>query len=165
MFWAKAAGVTTGVMMSMVVLAVPVWVQALVSDGSLVQGSGPRVYVIERGERRWIQTERDFLGLGYRWNMIRRLSDQELLRYPRGSIVTLEGGYPDYTVLKGSRPPVYLVLNGERRWARSAAVIAGSGLSLSHLLRVPDERLLSIPEGSPLAFPLSPPPETARAPT
>jgi len=129
-------------------------------DGSLIKGSGPRVYVVDSGERRWIQTERDFLGLGYRWSMLKIIPDDDLLLYPRGEAVTLEGGWPDYTLIKGTGSPVYIVSGGKRRWAKNTTSILGSRLDLNNILRVSNDTLVRIPQGDPLTVPLSAGPET-----
>lgn len=129
-------------------------------DGTLIKGSGPRVYVVENGERRWIQTERDFIGLGYRWSMLKTINDDDLLLYPRGEAVTLEGGWPDYTLLKGSAPPIYIVAAGKRRWAKNTTSILGSKLDLANLLHVSNAAIARIPQGDPLTVPLIAGPET-----
>ena len=53
----------------------------LKQDGSLIRGSGYRVYLIENGNKRWITSEKVFVALGYDWNNIISVSDGELNLY------------------------------------------------------------------------------------
>lgn len=62
-------------------------------NGTLVTYAGdPKVYVIENGMKRWIQSAQDFNGLGYQW----------------GNIVTVPGteSYPDGAVMMQNRGQV-----------------------------------------------------------
>ena len=49
-----------------------------VGEGSIVRGSGDKVYVIENGLRRWIPTLTTFFVRGYRWENLVVLSDEAL---------------------------------------------------------------------------------------
>ena len=49
-----------------------------VGEGSIVKGSGDKVYVIENGLRRWIPTLTTFFVRGYRWENLVVLSDEAL---------------------------------------------------------------------------------------
>lgn len=53
-------------------------------DGQLVQGTGPEVYVIESGQRRWIPDPRTFDLLGYNWNAILHIPEPDLEQIPTG---------------------------------------------------------------------------------
>lgn len=131
-----------------------------VEDGTLIKGSGPRVYVVSNGERRWIQTERDFLRLGYRWDMLRRISDSELLQYPRGEAVNADGGFPDYTLIKGSGPRVYVVIGSMRRWVSRPSLITDSLLQQRNIITVSDQARDALTEGIPVTSPIPKGPET-----
>ncbi len=51
-------------------------------DGSLIKGSGPAIYVINFGRRRLIPNEATFNALGYKWEKIQNVSDQQLSAIP-----------------------------------------------------------------------------------
>lgn len=51
------------------------------SDGELVKGSGPDVFVVENGELRSIPTEQTFLSMGWQWENIITVPDRVLLSY------------------------------------------------------------------------------------
>ncbi|MBI5134883.1 hypothetical protein HZA86_01445 [Candidatus Uhrbacteria bacterium] len=133
---------------------------AAVEDGALIKGSGPRVYAVSNGQRLWIQSEQDFRSLGYRWNMIRRVSDTELIGYPRGDAVTANGGHPDNTLIKGSDSRVYVMVAGQRHWVTRPSLITDSGLRMSNLVRVSDPALAEIATGTPITSPIPQGPDT-----
>ena len=56
----------------------------LKQDGSLIRGSGHKVYLIENGNKKWITTEKIFISFGYDWNNIILVSNEELSLYPDG---------------------------------------------------------------------------------
>jgi len=56
----------------------------LKQDGSLIRGGGYKVYLIENGNKKWITSEKVFIGLGYDWNSIISVSDGELNLYSNG---------------------------------------------------------------------------------
>ena len=56
----------------------------LKQDGSLIRGGGYKVYLIENGNKKWITSEKVFIGLGYDWNNIISVSDGELNLYSDG---------------------------------------------------------------------------------
>jgi hypothetical protein len=58
--------------------------QKLKQDGALIRGSGYKVYLVENGSKKWITTEKVFVGLGYDWNSIISVSDEELNSYSDG---------------------------------------------------------------------------------
>ncbi len=132
-----------------------------VEDGSIIKGSGPRVYVLSNGERRWIQTERDFVRIGYRWDMLKRLPDHDLQLYPRGEAVNADEGYPDFTLIHGSSPRVYVVVGGVRRWVSRPSLITDSKLNSHNIILVTDAARDALTEGAPLISPLPKGPDTS----
>ncbi len=58
------------------------------AEGYLVKGSGPEVYLIEGGERRWITTAAVFAGRGYRWDQVHLVSDGDLEATPLGAPIS-----------------------------------------------------------------------------
>ena len=56
-----------------------------IGEGSIVKGSGDKVYVIENGLRRWIPTPTTFFIRGYRWESLVILSDAALSTIQEGA--------------------------------------------------------------------------------
>ncbi len=59
----------------------------LMPDGSLIKGSGPKVYLVENGKKRWITTAKVFVARGYKWEDIIEISDKELALYLDGESI------------------------------------------------------------------------------
>lgn len=55
---------------------------SLKSNGSLLKGSGNKVYLIENGKKRWITTAEVFAFNGYKWKDVIVVADFELSLYP-----------------------------------------------------------------------------------
>jgi len=73
------------------------------SDGSLLQGSGSKVYLIELGKRRWIPSPEIFTGNNFGWKYIIRVDDDVLDDYNDGDNLTLSESnrYPETIILSG----------------------------------------------------------------
>ena len=56
----------------------------LYSDGTLIKGSGYKVYLIENNKKRWIASAEIFTARGYQWGEIIIVSDEELGSYLEG---------------------------------------------------------------------------------
>lgn len=52
--------------------------------GTLIKGSGPEVYVLEYGTKRWIPNPAVFSYFRYDWNNIIQVSDEDLKSFPKG---------------------------------------------------------------------------------
>ncbi|MBI2587840.1 hypothetical protein HYW30_00865, partial [Candidatus Azambacteria bacterium] len=87
---------------------------ALFPDGTMLRGPGPEVYVVEHGLRRWVSSERIFREIGYKWENIRQVARSLLEQIPTGLKIVSSAQFPDGTLIKGSRPEVYLVQDGKR---------------------------------------------------
>ena len=55
------------------------------ADGTLLQGSGPQVYVMTTCQRHWIPDPDTFNALGYNWSAIQRVADTDLTAIPVGA--------------------------------------------------------------------------------
>jgi len=55
------------------------------ADGTLLQGSGPQVYVMTSCQRHWIPDPDTFNALGYNWNAIQHIADADLTAIPEGA--------------------------------------------------------------------------------
>jgi hypothetical protein len=53
----------------------------LKQSGSLIRGSGYKVYLVENGSKKWITNEKVFVNLGYNWNNVISISNTELGLY------------------------------------------------------------------------------------
>lgn len=53
-------------------------------EGALVRADGVKVYIVERGARRWVETEQDFTNLGLDWRAVQDISSKRLARVSQG---------------------------------------------------------------------------------
>ncbi len=72
-------------------------------NGSLLKGSGPEVYLIELGEKRWIPSPAVFNKNNFGWKYILKVDDEDLDDYDTGNNVTFNepNRYPDTIILEG----------------------------------------------------------------
>ena len=72
-------------------------------DGSLLRGSGPEVYLIELGKKRWIPTPAIFTANNFGWKYIVRVEDKILEDIKPGSDLTISepNRYPNTIILDG----------------------------------------------------------------
>ena len=111
--------------------------------GLLLKGSGPEVFLVIDGQRRWIPDAATFDALGLDWEAVRVVSDQQLNSYPRGQ------DYPSLPgrLVKGSGPEVFQLEKGKRRWIPDEATFNAMGLSWEAVQVIPDQQLNIIPRG------------------
>lgn len=111
----------------------------------LVKGSGPEVFLIQDGERRWITDAKTFDAYGFNYSEVKEIFDEELSSYPEGTPITKNG-----TVLKGSNSgEVYIIINGNRR-LMNARFFEKYQVQSEDIHSVTDSYLLSIPEETTL---------------
>ena len=53
-------------------------------DKKLLKGSGPKVYLMENGKKRWITSAAVFISNGYKWEDVITVTDHELSLYLKG---------------------------------------------------------------------------------
>jgi hypothetical protein len=106
-----------------------------------VKGSGPEVFVVLDGKRRWITDSRSFDYYGFRYGDVKQLFDEEINRFPLGKPLSKNG-----TLLKSSGSEVYIIIDGTRRLV-SAKVFDKHHFRFQNVNLVTDSNLLSIPEG------------------
>ncbi|MEA2113546.1 MAG: hypothetical protein U9P63_02725 [Patescibacteria group bacterium] len=72
-------------------------------DGSLLRGSGPEVYLIELGKKRWIPNPRIFTESGFGWKYIVSVDNDILDDFDDGNNLTLSepNKYPETIILEG----------------------------------------------------------------
>jgi hypothetical protein len=108
----------------------------------LVKGSGPEVFLIQDGQRRWITDAKTFEAHGFDYSEVNQIFDEELNSYPEGKPVTKNG-----ILLRGiDSDRVYIIINGTRRLVR-ARVFDKHQFQRKDINLVTDNYLFSIPEG------------------
>lgn len=120
---------------------------ALHPDGSLIQGGGDRVYLLEGGQKCWITDAATFLASGYDWNKIVKVTAQELAAYPDGVNLT-RVLYPEGTLIRGSDYRVYLLSGGKKCWITSPVAFARNRYSWTGIVRVTDVTVASYSNGA-----------------
>lgn len=114
----------------------------ILRDGVLLKGSGEKIYLLARGEKRWIYNLDAFDGRGYRWEQVRTVSDSLL--------DSLEDGRPIYLLVKGSGEKIYLLDQDKKRWIRTLEDFKEQGFLWEDVRIIPDDELDAIPEGIPI---------------
>jgi hypothetical protein len=107
----------------------------------LVKGSGPEVFLIQDGERRWITDSKTFDAYGFKYNEVEEIFDYQLDNYEEGTPISKNG-----TLLKGSSSEVYIIIDGTRRLVRES-IFEKYQFRREDINSVTDEKLLSIPKG------------------
>ena len=72
-------------------------------EGTLLRGSGPEVYLIELGKRRWFPNPAIFEGNNFGWKYIYQIDDDKLDEIDQGDNITLSepNRYPNTIILEG----------------------------------------------------------------
>lgn len=72
-------------------------------EGTLLKGSGPEVYLIELGQRRWLPSPWIFERNNFGWRYIYQIDDEKLNRLKQGDNITLSepSRYPQTIILQG----------------------------------------------------------------
>ncbi len=79
----------------------------------------PKVYVVENGQKRWVQTTEDFAKLGYKWSDVKITSASET--YPDGTIMKVPSVSAAVTLIRyAGDPRVYVIENSQKRWVKTA---------------------------------------------
>lgn len=117
------------------------------AENSLVQGSGPRVYLIEGGRRRWISDERTFVSSGFKWNEIIRVTDQELLRYVEGDPITNDDLTEGMLFKSVDNPKVYALRSGKKCWITTPEAFARNGFVWSSIKEITSGIIASYADG------------------
>lgn len=105
------------------------------ANGSIVRGSGYKVYVINGNTRRWIKTADIFLKLGYKWSWVEKVEDYLLNDYKEGIAITGAKTHSDGTLIKyADSPAVYLLESGKKRPFSSADAFIRQGYSWDRII-------------------------------
>lgn len=117
-------------------------------NGSVIKGYSPKVYLIENSKKRWITTAEIFISKGYNWNDIISVADEELGLYPDGEDISISYSLkPNGSLIKGSRPEVYLIENNSKRWITNANVFISNGYKWEDIIIVENYELNAYPNG------------------
>jgi len=118
----------------------------------LIKASGPEVYVLENGVRRWIPNPEVFEHFRYKWTNVKRISDIALRAYIQGDDLDKYDDYPEGTLLKGSGPEVYLIELGKRRWIPNPAIFEGLDFGWKYIYDIDNDDLDDIKQGDNLTL-------------
>lgn len=58
------------------------------ANGTLIQGPGAAVYLVEAGSKRWVQTSDVFTSCGLDWKNVKKTSEADLAKVPLGPTLT-----------------------------------------------------------------------------
>lgn len=112
-------------------MALPTGPPVTFREGTLVQGSGPQIYVIDQDgatiTKRHIMSAETFQLMGFRDDEIMRVDD-DFLPSTNGPSIGGPDRHPDGSLIKYDGPAIYLIENGQRRHIGSPAVFESQGL-------------------------------------
>lgn len=115
-------------------------------ENSLVQGDGPEVYVIKNKKKCWIENALTFAAYGFEWNKITKISNEELLKYENGEMLS-KNAFADGTLIRASDPKVYLIENGRKRWISSPAAFSKNNYKWSSIVQTSDKNIAFYQDG------------------
>ncbi|MDF1498494.1 MAG: fibronectin type III domain-containing protein [Patescibacteria group bacterium] len=108
-----------------------------ISNGSVVKGSGYKVYVISGNEKFWIETADVFSKLGYKWEWIQTIDDVFLKEYKEGKSLKNYRTHPDGALIKyPNSNTVYLIENRKKRPISSAESFVRNGFSWDRIITI-----------------------------
>jgi len=121
---------------------------ACVPSGTLLRGSAPDVFIVQKGLKRHLVSLENFLARGFSGSHVLYVSDSFLNSIPTGQplLDALAGG----NLLKSTAPDVYVIEAGQKRHAVSREVFLGCGYYWDAIFTVPDSLMNSKPTGPPL---------------
>ncbi|MFC1632539.1 hypothetical protein ACFL1U_00135 [Patescibacteria group bacterium] len=120
-------------------------------DGTLIKGSAPAVYVVEDGVKRPFKSSSVFRALGYTFERVLTVSDQELALHSSGPAITNSATIPDQTLIKGTGTTVYYTDNGKKHPFSSGNIFRTWGTTRDINI-VSDAFLESIPRYPVMGF-------------
>lgn len=106
-----------------------------IKTGALVQGSDNKIYIISGTNRYWIQNEKIFNELGFKWSWVQKYSDNILMDYKKISNITNSKKHPDGVLIKyEGKATVYLMDGGKKRPIVSAKAFEKNGYSWNKII-------------------------------
>lgn len=122
-------------------------------DGTLVRAVGhDEVYMLEKGDRRWVASPTVFDSLGLNWDKVRVVDDSSLKNYPEGATINDGRTFPDGALYRAdSQPEVYVIENNQRRWISNPDVFSAHGYAWENIHVVRKEFLSGVRAGATLS--------------
>ncbi|MEZ4617990.1 MAG: hypothetical protein R2867_21110 [Caldilineaceae bacterium] len=130
--------------------ALPDGVPMAFRDGTLIRGSGYTIFVVEKGLKRPFLEADDFQGMGYRWENIIQIPDEQLNALFMGPALVRGNRYPAGTLLQSNGQTVYLLCDGKRCPFPSVQVFQSWGFRWEDIINVAEEELVRYPLGKPI---------------
>lgn len=118
-------------------------------DGTVIQGEGPEVYLVEGDKIRHITSAALFLSKGYSWGNIVKVSNEELLAHALGKNLL----FADNALIKGGAPTVYLIENGKRKSISSAILFEKQGFRWQDIITLNNQDLEKYPLDGVVLYP------------
>ncbi len=123
-------------------------------DGTLLKGSGSKVFVLRSGLKRRIPNPATFEAHGLNWSAILTIPDGALDALPAGR--SLLDAKADGNLLKASSAGVFVMEKGLRRLIKDPDVLVGCGYGWDAVRSISDAGLNSIPTGAVFSGPPCP---------
>lgn len=123
------------------------------NDGTLIKGSGDKVYFLENGMKRWVMDAAIFNVFEFRWDAIAAIPDEDVEAYPAGKNLDAKSRYPDGALVRsdkargGDGMKVYQIQNGARRWVETEQDFDRSGFEWRSVHDISFKKLKSMGEG------------------
>lgn len=118
--------------------------------GSLIRGTDQTIYIIEDGRKRPIAKAADFERMGYRWESVLSIPDEQLSAIPTGNPISANDRYPNGTLVRGSDETVYLLAQNRRCVIPSVQVFQSWGYQWEQVVAITDDDLVRYPLGEPI---------------
>jgi hypothetical protein len=119
-----------------------------INNGDIVLGNGPKVYLIQSNQRRWIPDPPTLECFGG-WGVVKGVADSELNTIPEGSALPPRGN--GTALIRASGGEVYVMESCQRRWIPDPAtletILPGGW---NDVRSFPDNDINDIPEGTPI---------------
>jgi len=118
------------------------------SDGFLLKtNDSEKIYLIEDGKKRWINSSAAFVLNGYNWNDVILVVSDELRLYENGENISVSDLKDDGSLIKGTENKIYLIENGEKRWITTLQAFVFNNYNWSDITTVFNEELDLYPSG------------------
>ena len=121
-------------------------------EGTLIKGNGDSVYVISDEKKRWIASLEIFNALGYKWENIFQISEEELNLIPIGSKISDTDIHPNGNLIRGADGKVYLIENGLKRWIKNPEIFEKHNFKWQNIISVSNLEISKYPLGLPIDF-------------
>jgi peptidoglycan hydrolase-like amidase len=106
-------------------------------DSSLIKGTAPDVYLVEKEKRRLITSQLIFDNQGFKWINVLKITDEELLGHPIGEAVLLKDG----TLVRGPGPEIYYIKNEKKHWIKNVDVFLSLGFKWKSVVKISNNEI------------------------